>query len=276
MTDITIPAPVISTGGTESAASQVTTQETVDTVAVSPQAATPDGDPQAQEPAGEEQKKTHEEKRKERNRERWREFKQVKEALPQKVSWLEAEVKRLSAVMPPDLSQITDPAEELAERTAYKVQDFQRQQAQERLTLEQRAAVQEFEAAMGAAWHEAMSDGRQKMPDFDQVVTEKTPIHALAARHIVESEHTAEIAYYLGKNEGEAKQLFDEFDRDPYRAMKHLGQIEAKISSAPKTITNAPKPASVLSGGKSPVAFDASRASVSDMAAELRKAGVIR
>ena len=115
------------------------------------------------------------------------------------------------------------------------------------------------------------------MPDFDAVFDAKVPVHERAVRHIVESENAAEIAYYLGKNREEAASLFQAFERDPYSALIRFGQLQAKVSAAPaKSTSTAPKPASVLAGGQSPLGFDASRASVSDMAAHLKKAGLIR
>ncbi len=135
--DIAQPAaPTV--GSLDPVASQVTTQNAEPNA---PQAETPAGTEQPakaveetaeQKAASEEtqsqdgeQPKTWKEKRQERNRDRWQAFKQAKEVLPARLESLEKEVARLRGTAPPDFSQIVDPNEELAERTAWKVQPRQ-------------------------------------------------------------------------------------------------------------------------------------------------------
>ena len=280
MTDITIPAP---SGSTDAAASQVTTQTTETTTeqVVAPQAEKPAGEPQDKpegDPAGDEQHKTWKEKRAERNRARWQEYKAAKETLPLRLQALESEVKRLrTGQQPPDFSQITDPNEELAERTAWKVRQSQATDAEARLDAERRAAVAETQTRLAAAWEETVSEARQSMPDFDQVFTKDTPVHERAAPFIVESDLSAEIAYYLGKNRAEAAELFNTVETNPALGLMKLGRIEAHLSRpVPNKVSTAPKPAPVLSGGQNPLGFDQNRASADDMADFLRKKGIIR
>ena len=285
--DLTIPAPQ---GSTDTAASQVTAQDVQTTT---PQAETPAGQqPQAKEPAGaqdqtasdqtdqsqdDDKPKTWKEKRQERNRQRWQEYKEAKAVIPQRLAMLEGEVARLRQTSPPDFSQIVDPTEELAERTAWKVRQSQAEDTEKRLTQERERAALEDQQRMKDAWSEAVEDARDRMPDFDQVVTKDTPIHARAAPYIVESDLGAEIAYWLGKNPNEARALFNKFESAPNQALIELGRIEARLSaSEPKRVSTAPRPAQTLSGGANPLAFDPGRASTDDMAAQLRKAGIIR
>ncbi len=285
--DLTIPAPQ---GSTDTAASQVTAQDVQTTT---PQAETPAGQqPQAKEPAGaqdqtasdqtdqsqdDDKPKTWKEKRQERNRQRWQEYKEAKAVIPQRLAMLEGEVARLRQTSPPDFSQIVDPTEELAERTAWKVRQSQAEDTEKRLTQERERAALEDQQRMKDAWSEAVEDARDRMPDFDQVVTKDTPIHARAAPYIVESDLGAEIAYWLGKNPTEARALFNKFESAPNQALIELGRIEARLSAPePKRVSTAPRPAQTLSGGANPLAFDPGRASTDDMAAQLRKAGIIR
>lgn len=285
--DLTIPAPQ---GSTDTAASQVTAQYVQTTT---PQAETPAGQqPQAKEPAGaqdqtasdqtdqsqdDDKPKTWKEKRQERNRQRWQEYKEAKAVIPQRLAMLEGEVARLRQTSPPDFSQIVDPTEELAERTAWKVRQSQAEDTEKRLTQERERAALEDQQRMKDAWSEAVEDARDRMPDFDQVVTKDTPIHARAAPYIVESDLGAEIAYWLGKNPNEARALFNKFESAPNQALIELGRIEARLSAPePKRVSTAPRPAQTLSGGANPLAFDPGRASTDDMAAQLRKAGIIR
>lgn len=286
MESMTIPAPQ---GSTDTAASQVTAQNAEQTA---PQAETPAGSPLAETPAGqteeqtaasdenpsqEDQPKTWKEKRQERNRSRWQEYKQAKEVLPARLESLEREVSRLRSAAPPDFSKITDYNEELAERTAWKVQERQAADAEARLGSEREIAANERAQKMFSAWDEAKQEARERIPDFDTVVTDKTPIHHRAAPFIVESEKGAEIAYWLGKNVKAAQDLHQKFESAPAQALIELGRIEARLSAPNvKTVSTAPKPAPTLNGGANPLQFDATRASVDDMAAQLRKAGIIR
>ena len=287
--DIAQPAaPTV--GSLDPVASQVTTQNAEPNA---PQAETPAGTEQPakaveetaeQKAASEEtqsqdgeQPKTWKEKRQERNRDRWQAFKQAKEVLPARLESLEKEVARLRGTAPPDFSQIVDPNEELAERTAWKVQQRQAADSEARLNSERQTAAVEQTRAMAAAWEESKQEARERIPDFDQVVTDATPIHQRAAPFIVESEKGAEIAYYLGKNPKAANDLFEKFNTAPAQALIELGRIEARLTApAPKTLSTAPKPAPTRGGGANPLQFDAARASVDDMAARLRASGLIR
>lgn len=288
--DIAQPAaPTV--GSLDPVASQVTTQNAEPNA---PQAETPAGTEEQSEKAVEEtaeqkaaseetqsqdgeQPKTWKEKRQERNRDRWQAFKQAKEVLPARLESLEKEVARLRGTAPPDFSQIVDPNEELAERTAWKVQQRQAADSEARLNSERQTAAVEQTRAMAAAWEESKQEARERIPDFDQVVTDATPIHQRAAPFIVESEKGAEIAYYLGKNPKAANDLFEKFNTAPAQALIELGRIEARLTApAPKTLSTAPKPAPTLGGGANPLQFDAARASVDDMAARLRASGLIR
>lgn len=284
-------APIV--GSLEPVASQVTTQEAKTTV--TPQAQEPAGTPQAetQPPAGQneqegseteatqetdEQPKSWKEKRQERNRQRWQEYKQAKEVLPHRLASLEAEVARLRGARPPDFSQITDPNEELAERTAWKVRQSQAEESEARLQAEREVAFQEQNRKMYDAWGEAVDEARQRIPDFDKALDPASnKVHVRMMPFLVETEKAADIVYWLHKNPSEADKLFDEFERKSPQALMSLGRIEARLSAPqPKTLSTAPKPAPVLSGGANPLQFNAERASVDDMATQLRKAGIIR
>lgn len=290
MDNATPAAPTV--GSLDPVASQVTTQTAEPTspqaekpAGTTPQAATPvgEGDQTKDAASGEDQSqedqpKTWKEKRQERNRERWQEYKQAKAVLPARLASLEQEVARLRGTAPPDFSQILDPNEELAERTAWKVQQRQAADTEARLHTEREVASREQAAKMIGAFEEAAEDARKRIPDFDAVVYDpKTAIHARAMPFIAESEKGADIAYWLGKNPDAAQALARQFEAGSPQALIELGRIEARLSApTPKTVSTAPKPAQTLSGGANPLQFDAARSSVDDFAAQLRKAGVIR
>jgi hypothetical protein len=209
--------------------------------------------------------------RKQRNQEKWRAMKEERFHALSEAERLRSELARIRNTKV-DLSQYDDPDDALAARTAQKVResfagDYE-QQAQRHTARADQAVVE--------AWSAIKDDARERMPDFDSVVTDTTPIHARAAPFIVESDKAAEIAYYLGKNIEAARDLYNEFERNPARALIKLGQIEANVSKpSPKAHSSAPKPAPILSGSSSPPAFDPKSAGVSEMQALLKKAGIL-
>lgn len=210
--------------------------------------------------------------RKERNRQRWAQMKQERTEALQRAAWAEAELARIRNSRP-DFSEIQDPDEALALRTAQKVREMSAGEHEARVAQERARA----DGALFEAWNATKEEMRARVPDFDQVVTDQTPIHRLAAPFIVESERGGEIAYWLGKNPDAARDLYQKFETAPAQALVELGRIEARVSApASKAVTKAPKPAPTLAGMASPPGFDVSSASVSDMAAELKKAGIIR
>lgn len=281
--DITIPAP---TGSTDSAAPQVTTQNADEVKVTTPQAETPAGTEETEQTASGEdpsqdddpdKPKTWKEKKKERDRARYQEFKAARNEFPVKLALLEREVAALKGTPPPDFSQIADPTEEIAQRAAHAVRQQTVQDRQQQIETEKSAVAFDQQQKMFAAWDEARQEARERIPDFDAVVTDALPIHQRAAPHIVESDKAAEIAYYLGKNPQVAQSLYQQFETSPARALIELGKIEARLAAPKaKTISTAPKPAPILGGGVNPLSFDPGKSSVSDMEAHLRKAGIIR
>ena len=284
MTDMYVPAPEAVTPEPMTVASTIPaapaetvakpSAETAETV--TPQAETPAGteDQQQAAPDQELEKKPSEAEinRKQRNQERWQRMKQETADSRRREQFYLGEIERLKS-QKPDYSQITDPDDLLAEKTADKIRNSTVQDHEARANQER--AVRD--RAVGEAWNAIKDDMRAKMPDFDQFVNDQTPIHERAAPFIVESEKAGEIAYWLGKNPDAARDLFEKFQTAPAQALVELGRIEARLSApSPKTVSTAPKPAPILSGGVSPLGFDVHKASVADTASMLRKAGLIR
>lgn len=274
---VPVPAQVMPEVSSSSPASEVKTAESVEQ-STPPQA-------QGSEPAGNEQQSTPEpakaleskpeekgqteaeSRRKQRNQERWRNLSNA--ARERDLLRAELELLKPKSV---DYSQITDPDEALAERTAEKLSERQRASTVERLKHAEHRQAE----AMFTAWDEIKAEARERIPDFDTVVNDRTPIHARMAPLIVESENGADIAYWLGKNPDAARNLFNQFETAPQRALIELGRIEARLSAPPPPpVTKAPAPAPVLNGGQNPIQFDAKRASVDDMTAYLKSKGVI-
>ena len=225
-------------------------------------------DPDTQEPDAEKEPSQSELNRKARNRERWQRMREASD----EAARLRAELARYKPE-PIDYSRVEDPDEALALRTAAKVTERLGADVEARATHAEHQAQRVLQENVEAVF----SDGRERMPDFDQVVTERTPVHQHAVPFIAQSERGAEVLYHLGKNPAAAADLYQKFASNPAQALIELGRIEARIATpAPKAVSKAPRPAPAITGGSSPPAFDASRASVDDMAAELKAAGLIR
>lgn len=239
--------------------------------------------PQASEPAGTEQQANPDEgkdkqptpaelARKERNKQRWQTMKQEIADSRRREQFLLGEVERLSKQQS-DFSKLTDPDEVQAAKTA---NIFRQTQVEDHQSRARHEAMQR-QGAVREAWSAMADDMRTKAPDFDQVFNANTPVHQHAVPFIVESEKGGEIAYWLGKNPDVARDLYSKFETAPAQALIELGRIEARLSAPPpKQVSTAPKPAPTLNGGVNPVVFDAHTASVDDVAAHLRKAGIIR
>lgn len=186
-------------------------------------------------------------RRKERAKERW----QILKSSTERINRLEAE---LSLYRPKqiDYSQIIDPDEVIAERTAAKVLERQSAAKESELSTAKQDQARATQEAIG----QFLQDGQERMPDFNQVFTSTVPVHEQALPHILESDKGVEIAYYLGKNIAEARNLNHLFATAPTRALIELGRIEARLSAPPaRTVSAAPKPAQTIGGGgASPIA----------------------
>jgi hypothetical protein len=114
--------------------------------------------------------------------------------------------------------------------------------------LARQAAQAQALAARAAqeAWTEASAEFRQKVPDFDAVAHNPdltiTPVMADAIR---ESGRGAEIAYYLGKNPGEAAQMAG---LPPVSQATAIARLEGRLAAGTSPMSRAPQPVSTLSG----------------------------
>jgi hypothetical protein len=115
------------------------------------------------------------------------------------------------------------------------------------LLARQAAQAQEMAArAAQDAWAESTADLRQRVPDFDAVANDPnlaiTPVMADAIR---ESARGAEIAYYLGKNPGEATHIAA---LPPVSQATAIARLEGRLGAGAQSVSRAPKPVGTLSG----------------------------
>ena len=115
-------------------------------------------------------------------------------------------------------------------------------QKAEELIAKREAAKQQSQVL--ESYHDLEEEARTKYDDFEQVAyNPKLPITNVMAETIQSSDVGPELAYYLGSNPKEA----DRISRmSPLSQAKEIGNIEAKLVSAPpvRKTTSAPAPIS--------------------------------
>lgn len=117
---------------------------------------------------------------------------------------------------------------------------FQAQQeyVQKRQQEFQQVSTQAQKAAQRAAF---VAQAAEQYEDFAQVVNPNVPISDVAADVILESDHGAAVAYFLGKNPEEAYRIYQ---LPEHKQAYEIAKIEARISAPPKPkqTTGAPPP----------------------------------
>jgi hypothetical protein len=129
--------------------------------------------------------------------------------------------------------------------------DIIRQQAE--------AANAEKQALRVATWEEKTSAIREKAADFDAVVYgQHVSITPVMADVIMDSDHGADVAYFLGKNPAEAQRIAR---LSPLAAAMEIGRLSQRFAEPPavKRTTSAPRPPTTLQGHGSPSEPDPSR-----------------
>lgn len=119
------------------------------------------------------------------------------------------------------------------------------------IEADKRAQAQAAEAhqrAMAAAYAEKQADAREKLPDYDAVVSAaRLSVTPAAESAILDSEMTGEIEYHLAKNPTKLAELNR---MSPQQAARYVGRLEAELSRpVEKKSTSAPAPVTRLTGG---------------------------
>lgn len=125
---------------------------------------------------------------------------------------------------------------------------------------------QEAERTIGVELNKRFEKGRSKHADFDKVALNPDltiPRGSVTDAFLLDSDHTAEVLYYLGKHPEVLQGFYEGFDAKtgkysnkitPQRQFRKLMEIEAEVSKAPEAaprkpvITNAPRPPHQTSG----------------------------
>lgn len=276
MTDMTVAIPGAEGQDTTTLPSEVKTEQrditTPQTVDATPDAGkTETGEPTASGDGKQEKKEPSQSElnRRERNRERWAQMK----AKAARYDALQSHIAEVRAAEAPDWSKFADPNEEVAERMLHALQQKQVPSLQKQAESV-RGEIADLEVQ---SYNESVQEARTRYPDFDSVVyNPNVPFAPQMVSYVANAERGADVAYYLGKNPDVAQRLAESFKIGDALGYMELGRIEAKMALPSKSISSAPKPASVIQGGSNPPGFDVGTASVSEMADFLKKSGIIR
>lgn len=140
-----------------------------------------------------------------------------------------------------------DARAEWVARQTFKAQQREAAEASSKSAAEQRQAVLRDEFAVKVA------DARERMPDFDAVAfNPNIPVTPAMQDAILESDMSADVAYFLGRNPDVAARLTS---LSPMAVAREIGRIEAVILSQPVNVkaTSAPDPIKPVGQKPAPV-----------------------
>lgn len=113
--------------------------------------------------------------------------------------------------------------------------------------------AQEARDAQSAVFLAKVNDARERIPDLDSALQNfaQYPLSEAACDLIAESDHAAELAYYLAKNPNEARKVMS---LPAHRQGAEIARMEARVSQAPQARkhSNAPPPPPMIGGTSSP------------------------
>lgn len=137
-----------------------------------------------------------------------------------------------------------------------------RQELAQQAETQQRMAEQRAQESVLSDFQARAEDARARYEDFDEVVFDNTtPITPHMAHAIVTAEAGHEVAYYLGRNKKEAARIAS---LHPVAQAVEIGRLEARITSQPRRVTQAPPPPSTVVGSALPARDPANASSFAE------------
>lgn len=114
------------------------------------------------------------------------------------------------------------------------------QKIQEHETKRKQEEARATQAQRIEAWQERLDAAREKYEDFDDVMSDDIEVSQAVTEVLLDSEHGADLAYWLGTHTDEAERI----NRlSPVAAARELGRLEAQFIKAPEGAAKpAPKP----------------------------------
>jgi hypothetical protein len=172
----------------------------------------------------------------------------------------------------PEEKDFPDWGDYIAAKAAYRIK-------QDRKAEERTAQTTKAQAEQAGVWRERIADHQERVEelketvkDFDQVIKSAAgiSIREELGAEIVSSEKSAQLQYYLAKNQDKLHHLNSLTGRE---LAKEIGRLEATLTlPKAKTQTAARPPLSRLSGGAGP-AIDLAKADMETYVAERKKQG---
>ena len=165
----------------------------------------------------------------------------------------EARVAKLTEELKvPDASDAryeNDPDAYQADLTAHRLRSMR----QEDVSADAEAARQDAAVARAEAFQARAESFREEVPDFDQVAFgNHTTITESMAELIAESDMGPQVAYFMGKNPSEARNISRMSKTQQAIAIGRLeGRLEAQAKT-PRKVTQAPEPIPPAAGKKPP------------------------
>lgn len=154
------------------------------------------------------------------------------------------------------------------QQTAAQIQQAVKAERYQEAISAAEARAQAVEQALAMEYQSKLESVRERIPDFDQALTNirNVNIHDAAARVVVESDKAAEITYWLGKNVNEAQRIAS---LDPVRQVAEIARLEARLEAAPQVRkhSTAPPPPTTIAGASAPVAKDPANMTMAEYAA---------
>lgn len=119
--------------------------------------------------------------------------------------------------------------------------------------IAERYRVEQEAMQRRAKYDERVEAFRKSVDDYDDVVTDSTPVSEGMADYLLDSDEAGALMYYLGNNPDEARKLYY---MSPAKAGRELTKLEDRLVSerkkaAEKPVSKAPPPAPKIEG-KSP------------------------
>jgi hypothetical protein len=122
----------------------------------------------------------------------------------------------------------------------------------EETVSEARRAQEQASESRRAVFDAKLDAARDRITDLDQAIGEflRLPLSEVAADLITESDKSAEIAYFLAKNPGDAERIAA---LPPHKQGAEIARIEARVSVAtPRRTTAAPPPVPMVGASTAP------------------------
>ena len=159
----------------------------------------------------------------------------------------DAEAKLQTQAQPgePERDQFESYEDFVVAKAAYKAEEKTKSIIQQERDAARQQQFQQSEAEIESSWLQRVDSARDKYDDYDEITNTDVPVTQAMMRAMKESEHGADIAYYLGNNPAEADRILK---LTPGRQFIEIGKLELKVQAPKKQTSGAPNPITPVKG----------------------------